>query len=211
MLKKVSKVNCMGCGFNCPIDPENRLEEFSCGERQLAVWPDLNYYFKRAIHDLVFKELTCYLPQGVILVDFSLENILLFVNEEWTTKLHNSGLKIILLSEQSMLPMANFWMAHSGFSWSVVEVEHGLANIIEKIKRVMLGRNLHCRRTPTLTEHEMSTLRLLARGKSTQEIARIMSCDTRSVYRFQSSLCKKFGGLNRLRDLRLLHAIYTNE
>lgn len=209
MQDKVNKVNCMGCSFNCSLDPENKMEEFLCEDRQLAVWPDLNYYFKRAIHDLVFKELTCYLSQGVIVVDFSVDNILFFINEKWTKKLHDSGMKIVLLSEQNMLPMANFWMAHSGFTWSVVEVENSLPNVIDKIKRIMQGRQLHCRRTPSLTEHEMGTLRLLAQGKSSQDIACIMSCDTRSVYRFQSSLCKKFGGLNRLRDLRLMHAIYA--
>lgn len=208
MLSKVSTVNCMGCSFNCPLIPAKRMERISCGERQLAIWPDLNYYFKLAIHELVFKELTCYLPKGVIAVDFSLDNILFFINKSWARTLHQSGLKIILLSEHNMLPMANFWMAHSEFSWSVVEVDNNLSSVIDKIKRVMIGRNLQCRRTPSLTEHEMDTLRLLAQGKSSQDIARIMSCDTRSVYRFQSSLCKKFGGLNRLRDLRLMHAIY---
>ncbi|CZW48550.1 helix-turn-helix transcriptional regulator [Enterobacter cloacae] len=209
MLTKISAVNCMGCSFNCPLDSENKAQEIFCAKRQFAIWPDLNQYFKRTIHELVFTELTCYLPQGVIVVDFSLDNILFFIDEEWAKKLQASGLKIVLLSEKSMLPMANFWMAHSGFSWSVVEVENCLPSVINKIKRVMQGRRLHCRRTPTLTEQEMGTLRLLARGKSSQDIARIMSCDARSVYRFQSSLCKKFGGLNRLRDLRLMHAIYA--
>jgi DNA-binding CsgD family transcriptional regulator len=60
------------------------------------------------------------------------------------------------------------------------------------------GAKSRCRRT-SLTEHK-KTLRLLADGHSSQDIARIMACDTRSVYRFQYSLCKKFGGLNRLRS-----------
>ncbi|MCV5991238.1 LuxR family transcriptional regulator, partial [Escherichia coli] len=83
----------------------------------------------------------------------------------------------------NMLPMANFWRLRSGFSWAVVEVNSDLSNLINKIKRVMLGRNLLCRRTPSLTEHEMKTLCLLAEGHSSQDIARIMACDTRSVYR----------------------------
>ncbi|MDU7372937.1 MAG: helix-turn-helix domain-containing protein, partial [Klebsiella michiganensis] len=128
-------------------------------------------------------------------VDFSLDNILYFLHEEWAEKLQETGLKVILLADKSMLPMANFWMLRSGLLWSVVEVNDSLSSLIKKIKRIMLGRNLRCRRTPSLTEHEMKTLRLL------------MACDTRSVYRFQYSLCKKFGGLNRLRELRFRHNI----
>ncbi|AWF33880.1 bacterial regulatory, luxR family protein [Klebsiella oxytoca] len=171
------------------------------------MWPDKNYFFKRAMNDLVFRELTCFVPEGIVVVDFSLENILYFLNECWTRKLRDTGLKIILVADKNMLPMANFWMLRSGLLWSVVEVNDSLSSLIKKIKRIMLGRNLRCRRTPSLTEHEMKTLRLLADGHSSQDIARIMACDTRSVYRFQYSLCKKFGGLNRLRELRFRHNI----
>lgn len=171
------------------------------------MWPDKNYFFKRAVNDLVFRELTCFVPEGIVVVDFSLENILYFLNECWTRKLRDTGLKIILVADKNMLPMANFWMLRSGLLWSVVEVNDSLSSLIKKIKRIMLGRNLRCRRTPSLTEHEMKTLRLLADGHSSQDIARIMACDTRSVYRFQYSLCKKFGGLNRLRELRFRHNI----
>lgn len=201
------EIKCMACGLNCPIEAEDKMERSLCGERKFSVWPDKNYFFKRAVNDLVFREITFFLPEGMVVVDFSLDNILYFLHEEWAEKLQETGLKVILLADKSMLPMANFWMLRSGLLWSVVEVNDSLSSLIKKIKRIMLGRNLRCRRTPSLTEHEMKTLRLLADGHSSQDIARIMACDTRSVYRFQYSLCKKFGGLNRLRELRFRHNI----
>lgn len=210
MLAKTNKVNCLGCNFYCQFEPEIKKGERFCGNKPLAIWPDLNYYFKSTIHELVFNNLTCHLSEGVVVVDFSLDNILFFIDETWAKKLQDSGLTIILLTEKNMLPMANFWMSRSGFSWSVIEVEAGLSVIIDKIKCVMLGRKIHCRRSPSLNDHEMSTLRLLAQGKSSKDIARIMLWDSRKVYSIQSSLCKKFGGLNRLRDLRLMHAIYDS-
>ena len=182
------EIKCMACGLNCPIEAEDKMERSLCGERKFSVWPDKNYYFKRAVNDLVFREITCFLPEGMVVVDFSLDNILYFLHEEWAEKLQETGLKVILLADKSMLPMANFWMLRSGLLWSVVEVNDSLSSLIKKIKRIMLGRNLRCRRTPSLTEHEMKTLRLLADGYSSQDIARIMACDTRSVYRFQYSL-----------------------
>ncbi|WP_454797697.1 helix-turn-helix transcriptional regulator [Klebsiella pneumoniae] len=201
------EIKCIACGLNCRIEAKNKIERTLCGEKKFSVWPDRNYFFKRAVNDLVFRELTCFVPEGIVVVDFSLGNILYFLNECWTRKLRDSGLKIILIADKNMMPMANFWRLRSGFSWAVVEVNSDLSNLINKIKRVMLGRNLLCRRTPSLTEHEMKTLYLLAEGHSSQDIARIMACDTRSVYRFQYSLCKKFGGLNRLRNLRFRHTI----
>lgn len=200
------EIKCMACGLNCPIEAEDKMER-SFAERGSFLYGRIKTIFKRAVNDLVFRELTCFLPEGMVVVDFSLDNILYFLHEGWAEKLQETGLKIILLADKSMLPMANFWMLRSGLLWSVVEVNDSLSSLIKKIKRIMLGRNLRCRRTPSLTEHEMKTLRLLADGHSSQDIARIMACDTRSVYRFQYSLCKKFGGLNRLRNLRFRHTI----
>lgn len=41
-------------------------------------------------------------------MDFSLDNILYFLHEGWAEKLQETGLKVILLADKSMLPMANF-------------------------------------------------------------------------------------------------------
>lgn len=145
------EIKCMACGLNCPIEAEDKMERSLCGERKFSVWPDKNYFFKRAVNDLVFREITCFLPEGMVVVDFSLDNILYFLHEEWAEKLQETGLKVILLADKSMLPMANFWMLRSGLLWSVVEVNDSLSSLIKKIKRIMLGRNLRCRRTPSLT------------------------------------------------------------
>lgn len=196
----------MKCGLNCPIEYESKSNDLQCGERKFAIWPDGNHYFKRAINDLVFKELTCFIPRGIIIVDFSLDHIQLFLDKEWIEKLRMTGLKIILVVEKSMLPMANFWMSRSELFGAVV-VNNGVHGFVEKIKRLMLGRIPKCRRTPSFTDHEMTTLRLLARGHSNQDIALVMQCGARNVYRFQYSLRKKFGGMDRLRELRFRHAI----
>ena len=45
----------------------------------------------------------------MVVVDFSLDNILYFLHEEWAEKLQETGLKVILLADKSMLPMANFF------------------------------------------------------------------------------------------------------
>jgi len=207
MSEGAGDISCMGCGLNCDIESDSKTGQVHCGETQFAVWPNDNHYFKRAINELVFRNLPCYIPKGVVIVDFSLDNILCFLNEQWIHTLRATGLKIILVVEKSMLPMANFWLVHSDFLDSMVVVGSGVTSFVDKIKRVMLGRSPKFRRTPSLTESEMTTLRLLASGHSYQDIAREMACETRNVYRFQYSLCKKFGGMERLRELRFRHAI----
>lgn len=81
MREKTGEVDCMGCGLNCKIDFESKGEKIRCTEKQFAVWPEDNFYFKRAVNDLVFKSLPCFLPKGIIIVDFSIDNILSFIHE----------------------------------------------------------------------------------------------------------------------------------
>ncbi|MDP1171448.1 LuxR family transcriptional regulator, partial [Klebsiella pneumoniae] len=94
------EIKCIACGLNCRIEAKNKIERTLCGEKKFSVWPDRNYFFKRAVNDLVFRELTCFVPEGIVVVDFSLGNILYFLNECWTRKLRDSGLKIILIADK---------------------------------------------------------------------------------------------------------------
>ncbi len=109
------EIKCIACGLNCRIEAKNKIErtlwreEIFCVARQ-------ELFFKRAVNDLVFRELTCFVPEGIVVVDFSLGNILYFLNECWTRKLRDSGLKIILIADKNMLPMANFWRLRSSGS-----------------------------------------------------------------------------------------------
>lgn len=98
------EIKCMACGLNCPIEAEDKIERSHCGERKFSVWPDKNYFFKRAVNDLVFREITCFLPEGMVVVDFSLDNILYFLHEGWAEKLQETGLKVILLADKVMIP-----------------------------------------------------------------------------------------------------------
>ena len=93
------EIKCMAWGLNCPIEAEDKIERSHCGERKFSVWPDKNYFFKRAVNDLVFREITCFLPEGMVVVDFSLDNILYFLHEGWAEKLQETGLKVILLAD----------------------------------------------------------------------------------------------------------------
>lgn len=81
--------------------------------------------FKRAVNDLVFRELTCFVPEGIVVVDFSLGNILYFLNECWTRKLRDSGLKIILIADKTCCQWLILEAAFRVF-WAVVEVNSDL-------------------------------------------------------------------------------------
>jgi hypothetical protein len=77
-------------------------------ERKFSVWPDKNYFFKRAVNDLVFREITCFLPEGMVVVDFSLDNILYFLHEEWAEKLQETGLKLFYSRIRACCPWLIF-------------------------------------------------------------------------------------------------------
>ncbi|HGM5492461.1 TPA: LuxR C-terminal-related transcriptional regulator [Serratia fonticola] len=199
-------LKCMGCEFNCDLNKngDNSANDFHCGNKKLIIWPDCNYFFKKSINDLVFKRMHCGLSGGVIIVDFSMTNIACFIQKEWLVNLEKMELKIILIASQGMSSLANFWMQRSNSIWSVIAAGGDINDLCKKIKNSLSGSHHKSRSLRSMNEREVTILQLLSEGTSNQEMARILECDTRDVYRFQYSLCKKLGSVGRLRNLHSL-------
>lgn len=194
-------IYCMTCVLNCKFKSGRKVNGFECEEQKLIVWPSENHFFKRAIHESVFKENSCFLPGGVIIVDFSKSNLTHFLSDSWIKKLNETGLKIILLTEKSMLSVANFWKSKYTEITANILTSRDQRDVHEQIKKVLRGASLQPSRRPCLTDDEMHILQRILNGESNQKIASDMLCDMRYVYQAQQSLRRKLGGISRLREL----------
>lgn len=196
-----SDIQCMTCGLNCNFKSGGRINGFECDEQKLIVWPSENHFFRRAVYESIFKEKRCFLPGGVIIVDFSKNNLIYFLNDQWIKKLNETGLSIIILAEKSMLSVANFWKSKHPEIRACILINSDSNTVNEKIKKVLRGTSLNPSRRPCLTEDEMTILQRIIKGESNLKIASDMLCDMRYVYQLQHSLRRKLGGLTRLREL----------
>lgn len=174
--------------------------------KRYAIWPGNNHFFTLAISDLLIKKHPCYISDGVVYVDFSIENILLFLNIDRVIFLTELGLKIFLVTDREMLPMANYWLMQAESIIAVLNSEKGVDGVIKDARRALSGRKCNYRKLPAMTSREMAVLSQLVAGVSISNIADNLNCTMKSVYEHQYSLCKKFGGLARLRELYIRQA-----
>jgi Response regulator containing a CheY-like receiver domain and an HTH DNA-binding domain len=195
------KLSCIGCGINCNHLSENNKYKLQCGFKKLVIWPDTNHYFRLAIHNIFFENNSYCFNDGIIVVDFSCINIMHYMNKCWVNELAQTGLKIVIIAEASMFPLANYWLTHSESIWAIIELDDDINTIILKFRTLMKGRQSPGRRYPALSQREIITLKLMLEGYSTKEIAKKMSCSPRNIYDSRYSLRKKIGGINHFRKL----------
>lgn len=173
--------------------------------KNIIIWPEDNYFFKLALSDMLSHGVNVDHYHGIIFVDFSIENLLYFIHDEWIDFLSNYNMRIVLLSDNEMLPMARYWVNKEWRIVSVLDITEGMENISREIRKIIQFKTIPSPKGKTISEREINVLRYLYQGKSIADIARSLKCSNKSIYSSQYSLCKKFGGLVRLGDLRFKH------
>lgn len=198
---------CIGCGLKCPVGKDNKFESVLCENKKIAIWPEDNFFFTASLNSLLLKKVECHITEDVILVDFCIENILLFLNDSWIKKLSGFNMKIILISDRKMKSMARYWFNRKEEISEFLVVGEGMEKFIHDAKKVLCGKKIDHRGIAEITEKEMDVLRLLAKGTAINDISKKLGCPVKSIYNHQYSLCSKFGGLTRLDQLRLKHRV----
>lgn len=195
------ELSCIGCGLNCRYWCQGSSFKIRCDYKKLIVWPNSNYYFTYSIHNIFFEKCACYLYDGVIVVDFSHDNIMYFIDDNWLNKLSAINLKIILVVDSLMLPLANFWLQRTDIIWSIIVVNEDLAGFISNFKSSLAGRRSIKRKHPRLTEQEVVILKMIYSGGRARDMSRVLNCNAKKIYRMRNSLYKKMGGINKIKKI----------
>lgn len=186
-------LSCMGCGLGCRINYDGYTKMDFCTDKKLIVWPEDNYYFKLALNELIFKSCPCYLSEGVVVIDFSIRNIALFINDEWLKFLRQTAMSIILVADRRMVAIANYWFRESDNIKAIIKTEDGIEEFTKEFKKILCGRCCIRVKAPAVTAREMYVLNMISHGINTNEIATKLNCSVKNVYVHKSALKKKMG------------------
>lgn len=205
--KRDMTLNCYGCEYKCrEMDPELSRITY-CAQTKISIWPEDNYFFKRAMKEWVSEIWSDSLSDGVILVDFSIDNLLYFIDDNWLGFLSQYKMQIILLCDREMLSLARYWLGREWRIISVIDATVNTREVMQKICDILRWKSVPPPKGKVLTDNEVKTLRYMAKGKSLSTIASELGCSIKSAYGYQYSLCKKIGGLSKISDLRFKHQI----
>ncbi|WP_082683253.1 LuxR C-terminal-related transcriptional regulator [Entomohabitans teleogrylli] len=202
-----SSLNCAGCQSQCRDVEGNSVRDMNCSRTKTAIWPEDNQFFKMALNDILGNSISVDSHYGIIFVDFSIDNLLYFIHDEWIEFLSEHNMRIILLADKEMLPLAKYWANREWRIVSVLDVTEGTDKMARGIRKVMQLKFVPLPKSQMVSEREVKVLRYLSQGKSVADMARTLECSNKSIYSSQYSLCKKFGGLARLGDLRFKHQV----
>lgn len=187
----------------CSIDDVNFLESEPYIMRTVVVWPKTNPLFVDSIYYLINRYIN--VPKDVLFVDFSRDNIAYFIDDAWIIGLKKTGLRIVLVIDRFMKPIAKYWYIKYPDIALLPVASEGIENFLQNLERFIDGDVIALNSITAVTKNEIFVLRKLIAGESTRKIAFILNCSLKNVYNHHYSLCKKLGGLSSLKKLFINH------
>ncbi|MCD3069599.1 helix-turn-helix transcriptional regulator, partial [Salmonella enterica subsp. enterica serovar Enteritidis] len=87
---------------------------------------------------------------GFIFVDFSFPNLRRFTDLQWADSLADSGMHIVLISDRSLTPLANYWILKSNKIQGIIYSDDDDIVQQQKMHRLFTGRLANSKRGRTL-------------------------------------------------------------
>ncbi|AFJ45223.1 hypothetical protein EBL_c00870 [Shimwellia blattae DSM 4481 = NBRC 105725] len=196
---ELKKLFCSSCPQHCSVRPEVSPQTAYCTSPCFCLWPEDNLYFNRGIIEGLLTDNNHAMLNGYIFIDFSITNLHIFTDDAWITFLSKSGLRIILISDRHLQPLANFlFKLHRPIS-AIIYHDDELSVTSDKIRKIFVGYiDLHTR-GPTMTQTEFIILGKFINGMTARQIAETMDLNIRHVYACKQRIEKHLGNkLNRL-------------
>lgn len=202
ILHNTMMLNCYGCEYKCrELSPELASITF-CAQAKVTLWPEDNYFFKRAMKEWIPEIICPEQSSGIILVDFSIDNLLYFIDDGWLDMLKKYKMHIVLMCDREMLSLARYWLNREWRVLSVLDATDNTRKVIQKICEILHWKSVPPPKGKSIIDNEVKMLRHMLEGTSIANIASALGCSLKSAYGYQYSLCEKFGGLHKISDLR---------
>ncbi|KFB99325.1 RmbA family protein [Trabulsiella guamensis ATCC 49490] len=194
MMKNYSRpIRCISCEVSCQLYPDKTVRSSYCSYEVFSIWPDGNNFLKSGIiYSLLLKNKN-HLLSPFVFVDFSLPNLRYFVDQEWIDYLTKTGMRIVIITDNSLIPLANYWLEKSDNIHGVIYADDDELIRDKKIKQLFMGRLVNKKRGRTLNFEEITLLNRFLSGTDIQQAIVIDNLDEKKVYVHKFRLEKKLG------------------
>lgn len=190
-ISRSKAVHCISCELACQLFPDAVLRAQYCCHTEFAIWPEGNVFLQRGIIERLLLSHKNYLSKGFIFVDFSLPNLRLFSQSQWLDWLASSGMYIVIISDSSLAPLANYWFLNNDNVHGVIYADDDVLVQQQSIHRLFTGRRTNIKRGRTLNDAEVLLLNSFISGDSIQQEINISSIN--KIYAYKRSLESKLG------------------
>ncbi|EER1716048.1 hypothetical protein GBE07_004599 [Escherichia coli] len=157
------------------------------------LWPGRNYFLQRGLMEEYMHYSNFMLFNSFLFVDFSITNIRYFLEQECFDHLSAADMKIIIISDKILMPLANYYIKKCDGIDSIIYADSNSIDIKHRFERIFSGRSANVRRGGTLNEAEFSLLKLLLSGSGFKKIHKTEKLNMNNIYTHKSRLEKKMG------------------
>lgn len=179
----------------CHISLSKRTEHVNHArtDESITLWPGQNDMLKYGVWELISKSDILYFTKRIIFIDFSINNLKLFLTTDWPQNFQ--GYKMILICDHQMLALANFWYYYPHCLQNIAAVilpTDNIAKAEEKIVTVLTGHQVSpARGMPRLSFTEFIILQLFCQGIKVKEMAYQLNYSIKTIYTYKNRIEKK--------------------
>ena len=193
-----NKVRCISCHLHCDLLAQPTIKKVKCVENQYTLWPDNNSYLKLGVQFLILNSHYNFSHTGFIFINFASQNIRYFTNDRWLRNLSRSGLRLILITDKEMEPLAFYWKARTHLISAVITGNDDYSKIDKIINHCFTGHRDGRTSNTKLSDLEVSVLDLMLAEMSVKEIATTLQINEKRIYYAKGILQRKMGGRGKL-------------
>ncbi|WP_081005665.1 transcriptional regulator [Trabulsiella odontotermitis] len=187
-------IHCISCGLSCQLYPDVTVKSSYCAHEIFSIWPDGNNYLKSGFINQFLLKNRNNLLVGFIFVDFSLPYLRWFTDEAWIDYLTKTGMRIVIITDKSLMPLANYWITKSDKIHGIIYADDDELIMQKKIKRLFMGQSVNTRHGRTLNFEEYTLLKRFVSGSGFMQAIKIDNINAKKVYVHKYRLEQKLGG-----------------
>ncbi|WP_072094173.1 hypothetical protein [Trabulsiella odontotermitis] len=195
-------MHCISCELSCQVFPQKSVRLQYCGNANFILWPERNSYLKTGLLESYLLHSKIITLNGFVFVDFSVSNLRYFVGQEWIDRLTETGMKIIIIADRVLAPLANYWLKKWRGVQGIIYADDSASHIHYKFERIFSGRFANITRGPTLNDSEFSLLALILSESGLRKAHRLNELNVSEIYVRKNRLERKLGcNINKLFSL----------
>ncbi|AKG69863.1 DNA-binding transcriptional activator EvgA [Serratia fonticola] len=161
-------------------------------------WPNANRYFHEGVVSY-FDSIGALLDiSDVVFVDFQLSNLFALLEQKWV--LYFVGVRIILITDSHLLPLANYYKGMFNHVDLVIQVTGTSKSFFNKLEHVMSGGEALSSSNDSLSSRDIYLLRKSLHGMTIRDIADKLQLSPKGVYTMRHRVLQKMG-LTRMKDI----------
>lgn len=187
------RINCMKCALNPEATTDVVRSRIFCQDECFHSWPKSSPYFSLGVMEGILDSNDRKQCSGFVFIDFSISYLRFFIDERWIDFLVGKKLKVIIICDKYLRPLANYWLKYNKGLFLAIYHDVNVSNAGNILKKKMMYQRGVFNKGDSLSALEFLVLKTLITGRSCHGLADALDVNIRRIYSAKQRVEKKMG------------------